>query len=161
MNTFPIVDFRNEYFIKSFRRLFVVHVMSGNRKFSDGIDLGRAAFVDFLLCNPSVLQKFLIRFGRAQQALNLDDILYRDNIEFGSVQDVRDFSHTCVALIRQNLLQFRKHDGEIYLTPIDSGPFLKSSLLERWESEILMLIPLMSKSVNVLHNSIIGEEYGI
>lgn len=160
MNTFPIVDFRSEYFIKSFRRLFVVKVMSENKKFAKGVDLGRAALVDFLLCNPAVLQKFLMKFGKAQQALNLDDILYRDNIEFGSVQDVSDFSHTCVALIHQNLLQFTKHDGEIYLTAHESAPFHNSSLLQRWESEIAMLIPLMGKSVNVLHNSILGGEYG-
>lgn len=160
MNNLPIVDFRSEYFIKSFRRLLVVKVMSESKKFKKGVDLSRAALVDFLLCNPAVLQKLLVKFGKVQQALNLEDILYRDNIEFGSVQDISDFSHTCIALIRQNLLQFTKHDGEIYLAAQELVPFDNSGLLQRWESEIAMLIPLMGKSVNVLHNTILGGDYG-
>lgn len=155
-----IVDFRDEFYVKTLRRWFVVKCMGANRKFARGVELHRAALVDFLLCNPAVLQRLLVGFGKAQQALNLDEILYRDNIEYGSVQEVQDFAKTCVLLISQNRLSFAKENGELLLTASEIGFELEADLLRRWESEISSLMPLMAKSINVLQNSILGATHG-
>jgi hypothetical protein len=160
MSFFNIVDFRDEFYVKTLRRWVVIDSLCSNIKFSEGIILQKAAFVDFLLCNPSVMQRFLVNFGKAQQALNLDELLYKDNIEFGSVQEVSDFSKTCIFLISKKYIGFRKSEGEIMFFPGELHFSVKADSIKRWRSEINMLLPLMGKSVNVLHNSILGASNG-
>jgi hypothetical protein len=160
MRLFDIVDFRDEFYVKTLRRWIVIDALCGNRKFSEGIVLQKAAFVDFLLCNPCVMRRFLGNFGKAQQALNLDELLYKDNIEYGSVQEVADFSKTCILLISKKYIGFRKSEGEIMFFPGELHLLEEADLVKRWRSEINMLLPLMGKSVNVLHNSILGTSNG-
>lgn len=160
MSFFNIVDFRDEFYVKTLRRWVVIDSLCSNRKFSEGILLQKAAFVDFLLCNPSVMQRFLIHFGRAQQALNLDELLYKDNIEYGSAQEVSDFSKTCILLISKKYIGFRKSEGEIMFFSGELHFSAEADSIKRWRSEINMLLPLMGKSVNVLHSSILGASNG-
>lgn len=159
-NALGIIDFRDEFYVKLYRRWVVVSVLSENAKFKDGLPMNKAALVDFLLCNPSIQQNFLISFGRVQQRLNLDDFLYRDNIEFGSLQDTRDFATTCSLLIKAKLTSFAKLNGEVVLHSTLLAPIEQSPLTQRWKREIEHLLPLMGKSLNVLHNSILKASNG-
>lgn len=158
MTDFDIIDFREEFYLKVFRRWLVIARMCENSKFRAGAPLQKAAFVDFLLCNPRVMQRLLVKFGRAEPTLNLEDLLYRDNIEYGSVQDERDFAKTCVLLIRRNYAEFSKVDGVVSLFPAKQNVVVDNYLSKRWYAEIDALQPLLGKSINVLHSSVLEEE---
>lgn len=160
MNKFEIIDFRNEYYVKLLRGWVVVSLLTKNTKFKAGVPIGKAAFVDFLLCNPTVQQKFLISFGRAQQVINIDDFLYQDNIEFGSFQDQKDFSKTCSLLIQKKFATFGRLDGEVILQCLISPTIDEIGLMQRWKLEVDQILPLMGKSLNVLHNTILKVSNG-
>jgi hypothetical protein len=155
-----VVDYRDEYFLKTFRRWYVIKSLTRNIKFRDGIPLEKAALVDFLLCNPPVLQKLLVSFGKAEPVLNLDELLYRNNLEFGEGAETEDFSATCVLLISRGYISFAKIDGEIYLQSDSEELSLENPLAIRWGKEISLLQPLLSKSKNVLFKAIYGEANG-
>jgi hypothetical protein len=160
MNDSIVIDFRDEFYVKTLRRWIVISSLCNNGKSNGGVVLEKAAFVDFLLCNPNIMQRFLINFGKAQQMLNLDELLYKDNIEYGSVQEVSDFSKTCSLLIKKNYVNFKKIDGEIILFSTEILPPENAVLIKRWKLEINLLLPLMAKSVNVLHNSVLKVSNG-
>ncbi len=160
MNTFGVIDFRDEFYVKNFRRWAVIKFLCRDTKFNSGVSLEKAAFVDFLLCNPNVMQKFLTTFGRTQQALNLDELLYRDNIEYGSVQEVSDFAKTCSLLVKKSYIGFKRMEGEVVFFPKEVHLPNEVNLVKRWEAEIGLLLPLMGKSINVLHNSILKVSNG-
>lgn len=158
MTDFDIIDFREEFYLKVFRRWQVITRMCENTKFRAGAPLQKAAFVDFLLCNPRVMQRLLVKFGRAEPKLNLEDLLYRDNIEYGSVHDERDFAATCILLIRSNYAGFSKSDGVVSLFPVKQNVAIDNHLAKRWCAEIDALQPILGKSINVLHSSVLEEE---
>ncbi|MEC5212365.1 hypothetical protein RCH06_000905 [Polaromonas sp. CG_9.5] len=160
MNKFGLIDFRDEFYVKLFRRWLVISLLTKNTKLKDRVSIGKAAFVDFLLCNPTVQQKFLASFGKAQLVLNIDDFLYQDNIEFGSLQDVADFSKTCSLLIKNKYASFARIDGELVLQCLISPTIDDIGLTQRWRLEIKQVLPLMGKSLNVLHNSILKVSNG-
>jgi hypothetical protein len=160
MSDFGIVDYRDEFYLKTFRRWYVIKKLTKNVQFHDGIPLEKAALVDFLLCNPPVLQKLLMHFGKAEPVLNLDELLYRNNLEFGEAVEKGDFSTTCVLLISRGYVSFTKVDGEIYLKSNSGELTLETPLAIRWEREISVLQPLLSKSKNTLLNVIYGEANG-
>lgn len=159
-NELGIVDFRDEFYVKLYRGWVVISVLCENSKFKAGVPIKKAALVDFLLCNPSIQQRFLLSFGKAQQRLNLDDFLYQNNIEFGTLQDTRDFAKTCSLLIKAKLFSFAKLDGEVMLQATQRAEIEISPLARRWNQEIEHLLPLMGKSLNVLHNSILKVSNG-
>jgi hypothetical protein len=160
MSNFSIVDFRDEFYVKLFRGWIVISLLTQNQKFKAGVSVGKAAFVDFLLCNPPIQQKFLTYFGKAQQKLNIDDFLYQDNIEFGSLQDSKEFSKTCSLLIRAGYASFERIDGEVMLLCLKSPTLEEAGLIQQWRLEVAQLIPLMGKSLNVLHNAILKASNG-
>lgn len=160
MNEFGVIDYRDEFFLKAFRRWHLVKVLSTNSKFHNGVPLQKAAFVDFLLSNPPVMHRLLAHFGRTEPTLNLDELLYQDNLEFGGAQDIADFSRTCVLLISRQYMKFRKQEGEIYLMADDENLFSGNVLADRWKREIELLQPILSKSLNILTSAVMGEFNG-
>ncbi|MBV6324884.1 hypothetical protein [Duganella violaceipulchra] len=157
MNPFSLIDYRDEFYLKTFRRWNVVNNLSRNAKFKGGVPLHKAALVDFLLCNPPLLQRILVHFGRAEPSLNLEELLYQNNLEFGGAQDIGDFCQTCVLLISEKYLEFRKIDGEILLIGSEDKLSLDNYLSQRWEKEIDLLQPLLGKSLNILSNAVLGR----
>ena len=160
MNKFGLIDFRDEFYVKLFRGWVVISLLTKNTKFKDGVPIEKAAFVDFLLCNPNVQQKFLTSFGKAQTVLNIDDFLYQDNIEFGSLQDMTDFSKTCSLLIQKKYASFERIDKEVVLQCLISPTIDDIGLMQRWRLEVHQILPLMGKSLNVLHNTILKVSNG-
>ncbi|MFP3554095.1 ABC-three component system middle component 4 [Paraburkholderia sp. SIMBA_049] len=156
MTEFEIIDFRDEYHVQMFRRWLVVSTLCKNKKFENGVALEKAAFVDFLLCNPRVMQRLLVNFGRTELTLNLEDLLYRDNIELGSAHDEKSFATTCVLLIERKYMSFFKREGMVYLHAASRELTVENELVKRWNSEINALQPLLGRSANVLQNSVIG-----
>lgn len=151
-----VIDFREEFYVKAYRRWLVIYSLCKNQKFNS-FPLKKAAFVDFLLCNPELLKLFLLKFGKAPQSLNLDEILYKNNIGHGLAQDYKDFSKSCVLLINHGFLGFEKKSGEVVLFPTEKLFPVELLISQRWEAQIAMLRPMLSKSINVLHNSVLGE----
>lgn len=161
MDKIAVIDFRDEFYVKLYRGWVVISVMGGNAKFKEGVPIGKAALVDFLLCNPIIQRELLNSFGRVQQRLNLEDFLYRDNIEFGNLQSTREFATTCSLLIKCKFISLTRSNGEVMLQSILSPPEDAPSLAVRWRQEIAHLLPLMGKSLNVLHGSILKATNGI
>jgi hypothetical protein len=160
MNKFAVLDFRDELYVKLLRGWITISLMNQNAKFKVGVPMGKAAFVDFLLRNPTLQNKFVMSFDRSKPTISTDDFLYRDNIEFGSLQDLEDFSKTCILLIREEFLSFEQFDGEIVLRSLIPPPMYETGLTKRWKMEIAQVIPLMGKSLNVLHNAILNVSNG-
>ena len=59
MNHFGLLDFRDEFYVKLLRGWVTISLLNKNTKFKVGVPIGKAAFVDFLLCNPT------LQIGRA------------------------------------------------------------------------------------------------
>jgi hypothetical protein len=160
MSYFGVVDYRDEFYLKTFRRWYVIKKLVQNIKFREGVPLEKAALVDFLICNPPILQHVLVQFGKAEPSLNLEELLYQNNLEFGQAQDVDDFSKTCLLLTRGGYISFKKVDGEIFLLTESEEIYLDMALPKRWAKEISSLQPILSKSKNVLIAAIHGNQYG-
>jgi len=155
MSQFQVFDFRDEFYLKTFRRLYLITTLCSNKKFSSGVSLQKAGFVDFLLDNPSVLRRFLVHFGKADPSLNLDDLLYRDDAESGGGLDMTDFSRTCALLISRGHIRFDKNEGEIILIPSGANFSVDNMMARRWEKEVSLIQPLLSKSMTVLSGGIL------
>lgn len=155
MNVLEVFDYRDEFYLKTFRRWYVIKLLCTNKKFIAGIPLQKAGLVDFLISNPSVLNQFLVHFGRAAPFLNLDDLLYRDDIESGGGLDTTDFSRTCILLISKGHIKFVKNEGEILLIGNDADFDIDNELAKRWKKEINLIQPLLSKSLTVLSAGIL------
>ena len=156
MSQLSLRDFRDERYVRLIRAWTIFFVLGQNVKFAKGVTLSKAAFVDFLLCNPAAQQKFHEHFGRSQTSLNIEDFLYKDNVEFGGLQDISAFSTSCVILINDGHLKFEKVDGEIVLKCNATIDFRHSDLIDQWIAEIKLTLPLLAKSINVLHKSILS-----
>ena len=155
MNDLIISDYRDEFHLKIFRRWHVIKSLCSNKKFSDGVPLEKASFVDFLVSNPNLLHNILVHFNRAEPSLNLEELLYQDNMEFGSAHDVKDFGKTCIFLIKMEYIKFSKNQGEVYLSGDNREIFLDNMLSHRWKKEIDLLQPILGKSMNVLSSAVL------
>lgn len=155
MSQIDVRDVRDERYVRLMRAWIILQALGENTKFSTGVPLPKAAFVDFMLCNPAAQQKLHEHFGRKQNILNLDDFLYQDNVEFGGLQDTKAFAITCIILINGGQVEFIKTGGELNLRCASALTYKNSYLLDRWLAEIKLLLPLLGKSLNVLHTSIL------
>lgn len=155
MSTAVVFDYRDEFYLKTFRRWFVIKRLCYNQKFVAGVPLQKAGFVDFLICNPLVLRQFLMYFDKAVPSLNLDDLLYKDNIDSDGGQDITDFSRTCTLLISQGYIKFLRQECEILLLPNDVDFSVSNELANRWKKEIDLIQPLLGKSLAVLSTGIL------
>jgi hypothetical protein len=155
MSALEVFDYREEFYLKIFRRWYVIKLLCANKKFVSGLPLQKAGFVDFLISNPSVLSQFLVRFGKVSPSLNLDDLLYRDDIDSGGGQDMTDFSRTCILLMSRGHIKFKKNGGEILLIADDADFDVDNELAKRWKKEINLIQPLLSKSMTVLSAEIL------
>lgn len=160
MTAFDVIDYREEFFLKTFRRLYLIKTLSNNMKYSNGISLTKAAFVDFLLCNPTVMHRLLVHFKRAESVINDGKLLYHNNIEYGSVQDIGDFSKTCLLLISSQDIKFQRKEGDIFLIPNGQNAFSDNVLSQRWKKEIELIQPILGKSINVLTNAVMEKFNG-
>jgi len=156
MSQMDVRDVRDERYLRLMRAWIVLQALGENAKFSNGVSLPKAAFVDFMLCNPAAQQKMHEHFGRKQNILNLDDFLYQDNVEFGGLQDTRAFSITCVLLINGGYVELVKTGGELNLRCVSVLTYENSHLVDRWLAEIKLILPLLGKSLNVLQTSILA-----
>ncbi|MBR7799156.1 hypothetical protein [Undibacterium fentianense] len=155
MSAAEVFDYRDEFYLKTFRRWYVIKLLCSNKKFVAGVPLQKAGFVDFLICNPLILRKFLMHFDKAAPSLNLDDLLYKDNIDSDGGQDITDFSRTCTLLISQGHIKFMRQEGEIFLVSNDVDFSVASELANRWKKEIDLIQPLLGKSLAVLSTGIL------
>lgn len=157
MSYLHVTDYREEFHLKTFRRWYVITELANNVKFKNGVPLKKAALVDFFLCNPFILQSVLIKFGKIEPILNLDELLYNDNLEFGQASDIYDFSRTAVLLISKGYIGFKKSSEGILLFGKEFNFDIEDSLLNRWKMEISALQSILGKSTNVLTNAVYGE----
>jgi hypothetical protein len=155
MKSSHVLDYRDEFYLKTFRRWYVVKLLCDNKKFIEGVPLQKAGLVDFLINNPPVLNKFLVHFGKAVPSLSLDDLLYKDDLEYGGGQDLTDFSRTCVLLISKEKMEMKRIDGEICLLNKRADFEIESALSDRWQTEVKLIQPLLNKSMAVLSTGIL------
>ncbi|MCP1576889.1 hypothetical protein J2S30_005268 [Herbaspirillum rubrisubalbicans] len=92
--------------------------------------------------------------------MSLDDLLYKDDIEYGGGQDLADFSKTCALLISQNKIELKKIDGEIFLLSKKLNFEIETELADRWRREVKLIQPLLNKSLVVLSTGILRGENG-
>lgn len=153
------IDFREEFYSKSLRRLVIISVLTSKKKFSSGVPKRVAIIADFLLCNPEALQSFLEGFGKPQQSLRINELLYHDNIANGAVDDTGDFGRTIAFLSELQLVKFHRLAGEITLTSTWVPGEPTTPLLEEWKSNLSEIAPLLtSRSENVLYKKILGVD---
>lgn len=151
------IDFREEFYSKSLRRLVIISSLMSKKKFANGVPKRVAIIADFLLCNPEALQNFLEAFGKPQQSLRINEILYHDNIANGAVDDMGDFGRTIAFLCELQLVKFDRVAGEIMLTSMWLPSEKTTPLMEEWKSNLSEIAPLLtSRSENVLYKKILG-----
>lgn len=151
------IDFREEFYSKALRRLMVISFLITKKKFIDGVPKRIAIIADFLLNNPRALQDFLEGFGKPQQSLRINDLLYNDNISNGAVDETLEFSRTIVFLCELGLVKAIQKEGELILSSNWDFKQCKTPLAEEWKYNLAEICPLLtSRSENVLYKKILG-----
>lgn len=152
------IDFRDEFYSKSLRRLVVISTLATKKKFLEGVPKRIAIVADFLLCNPQVLQNFLESFGKPQQALRVNELLYHDNISSGAVDEEIDFGRTIALLTTLGLISVTQAQGDLTLKCTWTLDQPSTPLMEEWKANLADISPLLtSRSENVIFRKIIGD----
>jgi hypothetical protein len=150
------IDFRNEFYSKTLRRLIVISHLTKKKKFSQGVPKRIAIMADFLVCNALILQNFLASFGKPQQSLRINDILYNDNLSNGAIDNFEDFGKTIAFLKNLNLISLIDLDGELSVSSSWTSA-RTTPLIKEWEYNLDEIAPILtSRSENVLYQKILG-----
>jgi len=156
-NHFGLTDYRSELYVRVLRCWVIVKYLSHNRNLEKILTLQKAAFIDYLLNNHSLLQECLLKFGKNHQTGNFQPVLYRDNMEYGDAQSVQEFLKTTLILREAGYIEMERREVDIYLSPSILEIDLSTELTSQWIITLELIKPLLSKSISLLQKSILGE----
>lgn len=152
-----IVDYRDEFYLKLYRRWLIVSTLGLNRKKEKILTIQKGAFFDFLIKNPKTAHVFLVKFNRLNQSSPIKETLYSSNIDYGASQEHRDFLQSMLILEKNGFVHITKSGQEFFVSATDLEMKKTQTLTESWKLNIELFKPLVSKSLNVLQKSILGD----
>lgn len=154
---FSIIDYREEFFVRLYRCWLIVSILGFNRKGERILSIQKAAFFDFLLRNPKSFHEFLVKFERLSKDAPYKDILYSSNIGYGAFQDYQDFLKSALVLESEGYIEITRA-GDDFLVASTNKKFAEAMTeTPTWQSNIELLKPLVSKSLNVLYKGVLSK----
>lgn len=151
-----ISDYRDDMFVSLFRRWLVVDQLGKNRKGDPVLSIQKGALFDFLLKNPKDMHAFLVYFKRLNHNSPYVDVLYANDAEFGAYLDVKEFLRSMLALEAEGYVQLSEVCGEYFVCSGNKRFEFESELVEGWKLSLLLLKPIVGKSLNVLQKNSLG-----
>ncbi|SEC79215.1 hypothetical protein SAMN04490185_2102 [Pseudomonas frederiksbergensis] len=152
-----IIDYRDEFYLKLYRRWLIVSILGLNRKKEQILTIQKGAFFDFLIKNPKIAHAFLVKFNRLNQSSPIKETLYSSNIDYGASQEHRDFLQSMLILERNGFVHITKSGQDFFVSATDLEMKKTETLTESWKLNIELLKPVVGKSLNVLQKSILGD----
>jgi hypothetical protein len=152
-----MINYKDELYVRAFRCWLIVSTLELANLAEINLTIDKCSFVDYLISNPSMLKKCLSKFERELKLYESAETLYPSNIEFGDYQEKDAFTKSALFLERLGYIKITKVENSFRLSkgllelPVDQEP------AKLWINQILLLKPLLSKSISILHKSILSE----
>ncbi|HHQ4926706.1 hypothetical protein GNZ06_04225 [Aeromonas jandaei] len=147
------IDFREEMYVALYRRWLVVDLLGKDKNGNDVLTIQKGALFDYLLKNPKDMHSFLVSFQRLHENSPYEDILYKNDAEFGAYQDVSEFLQSMLLLESSGYIEINKIGVEFYLISKTSLADINTTQVENWKSSLSLLKPLVGKSLNILQKN--------
>ncbi|NNA22466.1 hypothetical protein HBN70_17130 [Pseudomonas lundensis] len=148
-----LTDFREEMYVSLFRRWLVIDQLGRNTKDDLVLTMQKGALFDYLLKNPKDMHSFLVAFNRLNENSPYDDVLYSNDAEFGSYQEVTDFLEGALILEAEGYIEITINGADCYISSKSKLDNVDTTLVEGWKLSLSLLKPLVSKSLNVLQKN--------
>lgn len=149
-------DFREELYVSLFRRWLVVDQLGQNKNGDCVLTIQKGALFDYLLKNPKDMHSFLVSFNRLNENTPYADILYSNDAEYGSYQDVTEFLHSMLMLQAEGYVDIIVDGSECLVAPRERLLEINTDLVEDWKLSLSLLKPLVGKSLNILQKNSLG-----
>jgi hypothetical protein len=149
-------DFREELYVSLFRRWFVVDQLGQNKKGNCVLTIQKGALFDYLLKNPKDMHSFLVSFNRLNENSPYADILYSNDAEYGSYQDVTEFLQSMLMLQTEGYVDIIVNGSDCFISPGERSFEINTDLVEDWKLSLSLLKPLVGKSLNILQKNSLG-----
>lgn len=148
-----IIDVRDELYVALFRRWLIIEMLGRNSKGEVVLTVQKGALVDYLLKNPKDMHSFLVSFNRLNENSPFDDILYSNDAEFGSYQDVTDFLRSVLVLEAEGYVELQSIGSEFFVASNNKMIEVDTDMVSGWKLSLSLLKPLIGKSLNVLQKN--------
>ncbi|MGI3743913.1 MAG: hypothetical protein ACRYF8_00365 [Janthinobacterium lividum] len=148
-----LTDLREEMYVSLFRRWLVIEQLGRNAKGELVLTMQKGALFDYLLKNPKDMHSFLVAFNRLNENSPYDDVLYSNDAEFGSYQDVTEFLEGALILEAEGYAEIKMTGSDCYIASKSKLFEIDSALIEGWKLSLSLLKPLVGKSMNVLQKN--------
>jgi hypothetical protein len=150
---FDLTDFREEMYVSLFRRWLIVEQLGRNKHGDCVLNIQKGALFDYLLKNPKDMHSFLVSFNRLNENSPYTDILYSNDAEYGSYQDVTDFLQSMLMLEAEGFVDISVSGSDCFVTPGKKQFNISTDLIENWRLNLSLLKPLVGKSLNILQKN--------
>jgi len=148
-----ITDMRSEMYVSLFRRWLIVEQLGRNRNDESILTIQKGALFDYLLKNPKDMHSFLVSFNRLNENTPYADVLYSNDAEYGSYQDVTEFLQSMLALEAEGYVEIIVVGSECFVVSGESSFSIDSDLVDSWKLSLSLLKPLVSKSLHILQKN--------
>lgn len=146
-------DFREEMYVSLFRRWLIVDQLGKNKNGDCILNIQKGALFDYLLKNPKDMHSFLVSFNRLNENSPYSDILYSNDAEYGSYQDVTEFLQSMLMLKAEGYVDIIVSGSECFVAPGERLFNINTDLVDEWKLSLSLLKPLVGKSLNILQKN--------
>ncbi len=147
------IDFREEMYVALYRRWLIVDILGRDKKGNFVLTMQKGALFDYLLKNPKDMHSFLVSFGRLHANSPYEDILYKNDAEFGSYQDVSEFLQSMLVLEAEGYIEIKNIGLDFFIASKQLLVEINTTQVDRWKSNLSLLKPLVGKSLNTLQKN--------
>ncbi|MNJ53168.1 hypothetical protein D3C77_485480 [compost metagenome] len=147
------IDFREDMYVSLFRRWLVVEQLGRNKKGEFVLTMQKGALFDYLLKNPKDMHSFLVSFNRLNENSPYEDVLYSNDAEFGSYQDVTEFLQSMLVLEAEGYVEIKVAGSDCLVASKTKFIEIKTDLVDSWNLNLSLLKPLVGKSLSTLQRN--------
>lgn len=152
-STSNFIDFREETYVALYRRWLIVDILGRDKKDNFVLTMQKGALFDYLLKNPKDMHSFLVSFERLHENSPYEDILYKNDAEFGSYQDVSEFLQSMLLLEAEGYIEIKNIGLDFFIASKKLLVEIKTTQVDSWKTSLSLLKPLVGKSLNVLQKN--------
>lgn len=152
-----MINYKDEFYVRAYRCWIIISTLENANVSVDSLDIEKCSFIDYLISHPSMLKRCLDRFNKGLSFSKVPETLYPTNIEFGNSQNKDNFTKSAIYLKDRGYINIEIVDGKFLLSTSSLTFPTDSELVKTWEHYLLLLKPLLSKSVSILQKSILSE----
>ncbi len=139
-------------YVSLFRRWLIVEQLGCNSKGEPVLTMQKGALFDYLLKNPKDMHSFLVAFNRVHENSPYDNILYNNDAEFGSYQDVTDFLYSILMLENEGYVEIKIIGSDCFVVTKRKLE-ISTEMVDGWKHSLSLLKPLVGRSFSALQKN--------